>query len=173
MRKNHEIILEEQIKGGCMDYLELFGFKAGKGNYHEEMIYRLVILYTLLFDNISHFLAKHRLTPAKMNVLMIVKHQGGQDGISQVDLSQKLMVTASNMTRVLVKLQRDGLITRDNTKDDKRFKMIRITPKGSRLLDNIWPSYIKKLIELTKGLEEEKKKELSGLLSQWMESFKK
>lgn len=173
MRKNHEIILEEQINGGCMDYLELFGFKAGKGNYHEEIIYRLVILYTLVFDKIANFLARHRLTPAKMNVLMIVKHQGGHNGISQVDLSQRLMVTTSNMTRVLAKLHRDGLITRENTKDDKRFKMIRITPKGSKLLDNIWHSYIKKLIELTQGLEEEKKKELSGLLSQWMESLKK
>ena len=155
-----------------MDYLELFGFKAGEGKYHEEVIYRLVILYTLIFDNISQFLAKQKLTPAKLNVLMIVKHQGGQDGISQVDLSQRLMVTTSNMTRVLAKLQRDGLITRNSTKDDKRFKMIRIAPKGSRLLDKVWPHYIRKLVELTQGLDEEKKKELTGLLSQWMQSFK-
>jgi DNA-binding MarR family transcriptional regulator len=155
-----------------MDYLELFGFKAGEGKHHEEMIYRLVILYTLIFDNISHFLSKYRLTPAKLNVLMIVKHQGGQEGISQVDLSQRLMVTASNMTRVLVKLQRDGLITRDNIRNDKRFKMIRITSKGSKLLDNIWPGYTKKLVELTEGLEERKKEELAGLLSLWMKCYK-
>ena len=156
-----------------MDYLESFGFKTGECNYDEELVYRLVILYTLVFDEISQFLIRHKLTPAKMNVLMIIKHQGGVEGISQVDLSQRLMVTPSNMTRVLVKLQRDGLITRRSIKNDKRFKMIHITTKGSRLLDKVWPSFAKKLIDLTKALDENKKKELLAFFSQWTEALKK
>lgn len=153
-----------------MDHLELFGFEGGSSRRGEEIIYRLVILYTRIFGEMSDFLKPYGLTPAKMNVLMIVKHQGGNDGIRQVDLSRRLMVTTSNMTRVLDKLQRDGLISVGNA-DDRRVKLIRITPKGSKLLDKVWPEYTRRLKTLTQNLPEDKEEKLSGLLSLWMKGL--
>jgi DNA-binding MarR family transcriptional regulator len=155
-----------------MDYLESFGVKAGQTQCHEELVYRIVILYSLLYDKTSTCLKKFKLTPAKMNVLMIVKHQGGETGISQVELSRRLMVTTSNLTRVLAKLQREGLIERGNIKEDLRFKTIQVTPKASKLLDKVWPGYTRSLVELTSGLPEEKKQDLCVTLSQWMDALK-
>jgi DNA-binding MarR family transcriptional regulator len=152
-----------------MDCLEPYGVEVGRGKYHEEIIYRLVILSNRILDEISVYLGQYKLTPAKMNVLMIVKHQGGEKGISQVDLSNRLMVSTSNLTRVLAKLQRDKLVARGSIANDRRFKRIHITAKGSKLLDAVWPGYVQKLSSLTKGLDEEKKKSLSALLSQWMD----
>ncbi len=151
-----------------MDYLEAYGVDVGKGKYQEEIVYRLVILSNYILNEISVYLGQYKLTPAKMNVLMIVKHQGGEKGISQVDLSRRLMVSTSNLTRVLAKLQRDKLIKRGSIDGDKRFKTIHVTSKGSSLLDAVWPGYVKKLASLTEGLDEEKKQLLSEMLSQWM-----
>lgn len=151
-----------------MDYLESYGVEVGKGKYHEEIVYRLVILSNLILDEISIYLGKYKLTPAKMNALMILKHQGGKDGISQVDLSHRLMVTTSNMTRILSKLQRDKLVVRGSVLVDKRIKTIRITSKGAKLLDIVWPGYAKKLIALTDGLKDENQRLISEMLSQWM-----
>ncbi len=151
-----------------MDCLEPYGVEVGKGNYHEEIIYRLVILSNRILDEISDYLGKYKLTPAKMNVLMIVKHQGGEKGISQVDLSQRLMVSTSNLTRVLAKLQRDKLVARGSIANDRRFKTIHVTAKGSKLLDAVLPGYTQKLVGLTGGMDEEKKRLLSEMLSQWM-----
>jgi DNA-binding MarR family transcriptional regulator len=151
-----------------MDCLEPYGVEVGKGKYHEEIIYRLVILSNRILDEISDYLGQHKLTPAKMNVLMIVKHQGGEKGISQVDLSNRLMVSTSNLTRVLAKLQRDKLVARGIIANDRRFKTIHVTAKGSKLLDAVWPGYTQKLVGLTAGMDEEKKRLLSEMLSQWM-----
>lgn len=153
-----------------MDYLKSFGIDEGKinGKYHEEVIYRLVIIYTHIFNDISVFLNKYRLTPAKLNVLMIVKHKGRWAGISQIDLSRSLMVSTSNMTRVLSKLQRDGLVERANAKADQRIKLICITLKGAKLLDKVWPKYTKRLKGLMSGLSAVKKRELSRVFAQWM-----
>ncbi|MBF0523143.1 MAG: MarR family transcriptional regulator [Candidatus Omnitrophica bacterium] len=152
-----------------MDYLEPYGVKVGRGKYHEEIVYRLVILSNRIIDEISIYLQTYKLTPAKMNTLMIVKHQGGESGMSQIDLSQRLMVSTSNLTRVLAKLQRDRLIRRGSIATDKRFKTIHITVKGSKLLDEVWPGYTKKLVSLTEGLDKEKKRILSEMLSDWMQ----
>lgn len=151
-----------------MDYLQAYGVEVGKGRYHEEIIYRLIILSNRILDEISLYLGRYKLTPAKMNVLMIVKHQGGDKGISQVDLSQRLMVSTSNLTRILAKLQRDKLVVRGKIVNDRRFKTIHITTKGSKLLDLVWPGYTKKLVSLTDGIEEEKQRILTEILSQWM-----
>ena len=74
---------------------------------------------------------------------MIIKHIGGYDGIQQNEISKRLLVTASNITKLLDKLEKDGLITRSTKKDDRRVKLIRITDSGSKILDKIWPKYLK------------------------------
>ena len=59
-----------------------------------------------MINVISTYLKNYDLTPTDMNVLMLVKHQGKDKGVSQVDLGQKLMVTAHNMTRAIQRLEK-------------------------------------------------------------------
>ncbi len=151
-----------------MDYFKSFGVEIGQEKYHEEAVYGIALLYTALFNDISNLLAKHALTPAKMNVLMIVKHHGKNVGISQGDIGKKLMVTASNMTRLLEKLAREGLITRGSLDTDKRVKVIRITPKGSKVLDEAWPGYTARIKELAGKLVLKDQKEISSLIQRWL-----
>lgn len=113
-----------------MEYLKSFGVETGQGKYHEEMVYGVALVYTTLFNDIATYLNTYNLTPAKMNALMIIKHQGLDKGISQIDIGKRLMVTASNMTRVLDKMEREGLIGRSALEGDKRVKIIKITAKG-------------------------------------------
>lgn len=150
------------------NYLESFGVGVGNGKYHEEAIYGMVLLYGILYDRMSTYLDKYDLTPAKMNVLMIAKHQGKEKGLSQMDFGHRLMVTASNMTRVLDKLEKQGFIQRTNLVEDKRTKMVTITAKGSSLLDQVWPGYIKKLEELGSHMTKDEQKMMSELVQKWM-----
>ncbi len=154
-----------------MDALKPFGMDIGKGNINEEVVYLLALIYSYLFDDMSGYLSKSQLTPAKFNVLMILKHHGGKAGMRQGDLSQRLLVSTSNMSRVLEKLQREGLITLGGTATDRRIKLIRITPAATKLLDKVWPGYTQRLKDLTQALPEDKKRELSGILVQWIGFF--
>ncbi len=151
-----------------MEYLKSFGVETGQGKYHEEMVYGVALVYTTLFNDIATYLNTYNLTPAKMNALMIIKHQGLDKGISQIDIGKRLMVTASNMTRVLDKMEREGLIGRSALEGDKRVKIIKITAKGSKLLDNAWPGYEQRLKVLTGRLSKTEQKATIILLQKWL-----
>src|SRR3989338_11588162 len=128
-----------------MNYFKTFGIDVGKGKYHEEVIYSVVLAFNLLNNEMTSYLDDFNLTPAKLNVLMVIKHQGGPEGISQVEISKKLIVTASNMTRLLDKMEREKLVDRLSQEGDRRVKIIQITEKGTKLLDAVWPCYNEKL----------------------------
>lgn len=124
-----------------MDYLKSFGISAGEGNYHEEAFYSLILVYNVLFTKISQALQEWGLTPSQFNILMVVNKEGNGAGISQVDLSKKLIVTPSNTARLLEKMEAQKLIVRSPLPQDKRVKRVFITPKGAALLEKVWPHF--------------------------------
>ena len=154
-----------------MDYLKSFGITSGQGKYHEENIYLLALVYNVLNSDISSYLKTFNLTPAKLNVLVTIRHQSGKEGISQVDISKWLIVTPSNMTRLLDKMEKEGWVERLAQAGDRRVNIIQITSRGSQLLDQVWPGYIKNLEKLSAKLKVNAQKDLSRLLSQWLGSL--
>ena len=150
------------------DHFKQVGVDIGQGKYHEEMVYGIGLVYISMINVISSYLKDCGLSPTDMNVLMLVKHQGKSRGISQVDLGQKLMVTAHNMTRAIQRLERQGLLKRVNHKKDARVNLVTITVKGSQLLDEVWPGYNKKLHDLANKISFEEQKLLAGLLQKWL-----
>ncbi|MFH1692170.1 MAG: MarR family transcriptional regulator [Candidatus Omnitrophota bacterium] len=150
-----------------MDFLRKYGFEAGKGRYYEEVLYSLALIYNIANNALSVYLKDFGLTPARFNVLMAIKHQGKKEGVSQVEISRSLIVTASNMTRLLDKLEKEGLIQRASQQGDRRVNFVLISEKGSKILDRAWPGYEKKLRDLIKDLPQGKQKSLAALLMEW------
>lgn len=155
-----------------MDDLQAFGIETGRGKYDEEAFYALVLVYTVLFDKVAKYLAKFDLTPAKMNVLMIIKHQGGDKGLSQREIGARLMVTPSNMTRLLDKLEREKLIERTSREGDKRVKVVRISRRGSSILDDAWPGYVQSMKSVMGKLSGDEQKTMSSILLRWLRGLK-
>ena len=155
-----------------MKDLEVFGIEVGKGRYDEEAFYGLVLVYTVLFNKISKCLDEYGLTPAKMNVLMIIKHQGSEEGLSQREIGDRLMVTASNMTRLLSKLERERLIERAGQLGDRRVKIVRVSKRGSQVLDNAWPGYMKAMKGEMARLSQKDQQFLAMLMAQWLHYLK-
>ena len=150
-----------------MGILESFGVKEGQGKYYEEAVYSLVLIYNTLYDSVSRYLEPHGLTPGKLNILLAIKHQGGAEGIRQVELSKRLIVTPSNMTKLIDKLEKEGLVTRSALAGDRRVNLMKITPQGTKLLDEVWAGYNQKLKDLVGVLPLARQKELSRTLLQW------
>lgn len=150
-----------------MDYFKSFGIEVGKGNHQQEMIYGIALAYNLIQKEIFQYLESLKLNPAKFNVLMVIKHIGETDGISQAEIGKRLIVTASNMTRLLDKLQKEGLITRSSAKD-RRVNVIKISKKGSEILDKVWPGYLKIMESQVEKLKIQEQRTLAGLLIKWV-----
>ncbi len=155
-----------------MDDLQAFGIEAGKGRHYEEAFYGLVLVYTVIFDKVAKYLDTFDLTPAKMNVLMVIKHQGGENGLSQREIGNRLMVTASNMTRLLDKLEREKLIERTGRTGDKRVKVIRVSKRGSQILDDAWPGYMKTMKSAMDKLSQAEQKTMAELMFRWFRDLK-
>jgi DNA-binding MarR family transcriptional regulator len=152
-----------------MEKIKMFGFEVGKGKHYEEIIYAMALLYNVVNNEIASQLKDFKLTPAKFNALMVIKHQGGKEGISQVEISKRLIVTASNMTRLLDKMEKEKLIVRVAQEGDRRVNVIQISEKGYSLLDKAWPGYIEKVKGLAARLNQEEQKDLAGLLLKWLD----
>jgi len=150
-----------------MKPLSRFGIEVGKNNIFEGAIYGLAGAYSLLEKTIASYLRPFKLTPAKFNAMMIIKHQGKDKGISQIEIGRKLIVTASNMTHLIDKLEREGYIERLSLKGDRRVNLIKISKAGSDLLDKVWPGYHKKISAISNLLPKEDLNSLSGILLKW------
>lgn len=154
-----------------MNHLKAYGIEEGEGKYYEEAIYGVGLLYNLINNKISSYLSQYNLSPAKFNVLMIVKHQGGREGISQVEISKRLIVTASNMTRLIDKLEQEKLIYRLAQEGDRRVNIVKVTERASKLLDIAWPGYVENLKRLTSEINGEEQKTLAGLIVKWVNTL--
>lgn len=152
-----------------MTDIKQFGVPKGEGRYPEEIIYSLALLYNVISTDMTNFLKDYDLSIGKLNILIAIQHHGGAEGIRQVEISEHLIVTPSNMTKMLDKLENEGLVMRVELEGDRRVNLIKITKKGADLLNRIWDKYMAQLKKAVSGLSQEKQKQLAGLLTEWFE----
>ena len=147
-----------------MSIFREWGVQEEKGRLKEEMLYNLAASYVLVERMISPILAPFGLSPVKLNALMLIKHVGRSQGLSQVELGKKMIVSAGNITRLLDRLEREKLVERHELAEDRRIKRIKITTKGSHLLDKAWPVHLKAVEEVTAAMSEPQMTAANALL---------
>lgn len=150
-----------------MERFKRFGIDLEHDNFIQTSIYGIFSLYALLDKEIENYLREYNLSSSKFNMLMVIKHQAPENGISQIDIGKRLVVTASNMTKQLDKLVVEGLVERFAQAGDRRVNLIKITKKGSDLLDEIWPNYYKTIEKIARYLSVEDREILSNILEKW------
>lgn len=141
-------------------------------NPHSKLIYITGMLWNNLNEGLEKTLAQVGLNNSKFNILMIIRFVGGENGIQQNEISKQLLVTASNITKLLDKLETDELITRNNKDGDRRVKIIKITEKGSGLIDKIWVDYNKTVNALTPNMTDDELDALTDKLVTWYKDIK-
>ncbi len=154
-----------------MKPLRRYGIEVGKKNIFEGAIYGVAGMYAIIERSISNYLRPYNLTPAKFNSLMIIKHMGKDTGLRQIEIGRRLIVTASNMTHLIDKLEKEGYVERVSLKGDRRVNMIKISKAGSDLLDRAWPGYHNKIQELANLIPQTDLKQLTQLFDKWSEKL--
>lgn len=95
------------------------------------------------------------------------------DGLTMNELSDKMNLNTSTMTRVVDKLVRDGYITRSRDEEDRRIVFVRLTAKGEesavKLNESINEYYRKIINHLPDGRVEE----VLGAVSLLINAFEK
>ena len=61
--------------------------------------------------------------------------------LTMSDLSRRLMVTNGNLTSLIGRLVREGLVKRETLPSDRRTQIVRLTAAGKRTLDAMTPEH--------------------------------
>jgi len=132
---------------------------------NDLIVYAVGRLYVLLDSYLYNTAYKeYGLNPAKFNLLMVIKHVGKDKGLSQRELGNNLYVTAANITKLIDALEKEGLVLRMALPDDRRVNLVKITEKGSKLLDEIWPKHVTSINKIFDSFSAPDKDRLNQLL---------
>ena len=109
--------------------------------YAEKMeFYKSLKAIFLHIDNAEKaFLSQFRLSVPRFYTLY---HIYNHPGINYIDLTDLLLCTKSNTTRIVRSLQKEGLIDRKNHPDDGRSFQLFLTDAGKDLYERIYPQYL-------------------------------
>ena len=96
----------------------------------------------------SELLGRYGITIEQYNVLRILRgvHPNGHP---RYEISERLIRRAPDVTRLLDRLEREGLIERVRDDNDRRLSITRITKTGLTLLDEIEPERLTQQNEVT------------------------
>ena len=107
----------------------------------------------------------------------ILFHLQFAESLTQVELVDKAHVRPSTMSVALQKMEIDGLITREASKEDQRCTLVKITPLGLKLCKEM-REYVYELdLSLTEGINKEEleitKKVLRQIIEKLLEENKR
>ncbi len=108
--------------------------------------------------------ASFGLTPPQFQVLTVLNRLRGEQ-ITQRRLGKELYVSFPNVTVMLSRLEKAGLIDRTVNSADRRERFVRITRSGGALLKRIWKQQPDQLERVMAGLNDKERLELARLLN--------
>ncbi|KUG26651.1 transcriptional regulator, marr family [hydrocarbon metagenome] len=106
-------------------------------------------------------MAQEKLTAPQFNVLEVLARRGP---IPLKRISEELMVTGANITCVVDNLEKEDLVLRVHSKEDRRVINAELTEKGRTKINGILPEYARQMAELTSVLTESEQRQLASLL---------
>mgnify|MGYP002624467956 CR=1 FL=1 len=111
---------------------------AGPGPRYQALLNLLRTAESLC--NVSReFFAQWDLSPSQFNVLNVLCDS--PNGLTQIELSRQLIMHRSNVTGLVDRLEKRGLVRRQDIAGDRRANQVVLTAQGRRLLEKVLPEY--------------------------------
>jgi MarR family 2-MHQ and catechol resistance regulon transcriptional repressor len=105
-------------------------------------------------------LAWEGLSTSQFAVLEALHHVGP---LCLSDLAHKILKTSGNLTMVVGNLEKSGLVTRQQSAEDRRFVSVAITEKGRKLMGRVFPVHLERIVALMNRLSPAQQDELGRL----------
>jgi DNA-binding MarR family transcriptional regulator len=109
-----------------------------------------------------------RVTMPRFDLLANLEREDGQ---TLAELSRRMLVTAGNLTGLVDRAERDGLVERRRDPRDRRLSRVFLTPKGGRLITQVLPVHADHVGELLAPLDAGERRELRRLLGKLRDSL--
>ena len=131
----------------------------------EETSLNIVLTADLLMQKLMVVLKPHALSPTQYNVLRILRG-AGNGGASCKDIGGRMVTPDPDITRLMDRLERRGLLTRDRAKEDRRVVTHKLTPAGLELVNALDDPIEQTHREIMRHMAKGKLRELVALLEE-------
>jgi DNA-binding MarR family transcriptional regulator len=130
---------------------------------HEAM---LNIYYTTasLKKRADAFFKDFGLTDVQFNLMMLLTYQGGDEGLSQAQISEMMLVNRANVTTLIDRMEKTDLVARTSLSGDRRTNIIKMTTKGKKIFEKTEPLYDKMTKEAMTGFSQSDLQKLVTIL---------
>lgn len=88
------------------------------------------------------------------------------EGLSMGEVSRRLMVSNGNVTGIVERLEREGLILRRTRPEDRRSHLVRLTDRGHATFETMAAAHERWIASMLSGLSEEEARQLYSLLGE-------
>ena len=130
-------------------------------SYSTSLWVRFLRFNLLSQKKLESDLGKIGLTPPQFYVLATIGYAGS---LPFGEIGAKMMVTVSNLTGIVDRLEEKKLVLRKRDETDRRVVHVTLTEKGTRLYKSTIPLFEKSISEIFSSLDLPNQKKLSALL---------
>ncbi|WHY96706.1 MarR family winged helix-turn-helix transcriptional regulator [Peribacillus simplex] len=117
--------------------------------------------FNRFYTNILGVLDKHILDSGySFTEARVILEIGLMEQCIANNLVDKLEIDRSYMSRIINKLSKDGLVTKENSTLDNRTSLIRLTPEGLTLFNQLNERSDEQIVRLFQGLSQNEIKEI-------------
>src|ERR1700751_5509838 len=130
-------------------------------SYTTSLWVRFLRFSLLSHKKLEEDLSKVGLTAPQFYVLATIGYEGG---LPFGEIGAKMMVTVSNLTGIVDRLEEKKVVSRKRDENDRRVVHVVLTEKGAKLYKTTILHFEKSLIQIFSTLDKSQQKELSALL---------
>ncbi|MGH7295959.1 MAG: MarR family winged helix-turn-helix transcriptional regulator [Polyangiaceae bacterium] len=128
---------------------------------------RLLESHNLMLSQVRRRLAADSTMP-RFDLLANLEREDGQ---TLAALSRHMLVTAGNLTGLVDRAERDGVVERRADPADRRLSRVFLTGKGKDLVQSLIPVHTSHVSELLSSLDASERRELRRLLGKLRDSL--
>ncbi len=108
------------------------------------------------------------LTPPQFDVIATL---GNTEGLPFKELGEKTLITKGSLTGIVDRMERQGWIQRVTSHEDRRSTLARLTPKGQKLFQQVFPQHLEHLASAFKRLDGTDRSQLIAQLRKLRQCF--
>lgn len=128
--------------------------------YSTSLWVRFLRFSLLSHKQLENDLEKLDLTPPQFYVLATIGYAGG---LPFGEIGAKMMVTVSNLTGIVDRLEEKKLVIRKRDDNDRRVVHVLLTERGAKLYKSTIPLFEKSVSRIFSSLDKSQQRELSAL----------
>jgi MarR family 2-MHQ and catechol resistance regulon transcriptional repressor len=92
-------------------------------------------------------------------VLEVLLHKGP---LTMSAIAEKVLLANASMTSAIDRLEKKDLVVRKNSREDRRVRLVELTPTGKKLIAGIYRRHERELESLMSGLSAAERESLHG-----------